>query len=116
MQAEKDSVGSAVVALEALRMPDAGTPVAELCSEGLDTLDAQMLTPPACSDPPGDALFGMRRPKPTRLLHVGLMAQTPVSPTAVPSQQTPCPISTCIRNPVCLTGCAPERGCIPRQG
>jgi len=53
VQAEKDSIASAVVCLKALRMPDASTPVAELCGQGIDTLEAQMLTPPACSSVPG---------------------------------------------------------------
>ena len=68
VKAEKDSVGSAVVVLEALRMPDASTPVAELCSEGLDTLEAQMLTPPACSHAPGETLHGISR---TRVINAG---------------------------------------------
>ncbi len=54
VHAEKDSVGSAVVALETLRMPDASAPVAELCSQGEDTLEAFMLTPPACSSASGN--------------------------------------------------------------
>ena len=57
VRAEKDSMHTAVVALEALRVPDAGAPVAELCSEVVDTLDAQLLTLPACSCAPGDVLL-----------------------------------------------------------
>ena len=57
VHAEKDSVGGAVVALETLRMPDASTPVAELCSEGENTLEAFMLTPPACSSAPGESVI-----------------------------------------------------------
>lgn len=53
VQAEKDSVGSAVICLKAVSMPDASTPVADLCDQGTDTLEAQLLTPPACSSVPG---------------------------------------------------------------
>jgi len=53
VQAEKDSIASAVVCLKALSMPDASTPVADVCDQGTDTLEAQMLTPPACSSVPG---------------------------------------------------------------
>ena len=48
VQAEVDSLAVATVCLGAAELPDAGTPVAELCQPGSDVLDARILTPPAC--------------------------------------------------------------------
>ena len=48
VQAEVDSLAAATVCLGAAELPDAGTPIAELCQPGSDVLDARILTPPAC--------------------------------------------------------------------
>ncbi|CAK0734352.1 hypothetical protein CVIRNUC_000419 [Coccomyxa viridis] len=48
VQAEEDSLAAATICLGAAELPEAGTPVAELCQPGSDVLNARMLTPPAC--------------------------------------------------------------------
>ena len=51
VQAEEDSLAAATVCLGAAELPDAATPIAELCQPGSDVLDARILMPPAsCSD------------------------------------------------------------------
>ena len=48
VQAEEDSLAMATVSLGSAELPDAATPVAELCQAGSDVLDARILTQPAC--------------------------------------------------------------------
>ena len=48
VQAEEGSLAAATVCLGAAELPEAGTPVAELCQPGSDVLNARILTPPAC--------------------------------------------------------------------
>lgn len=57
VQAEKDSIAAAAVCLEASRIPEAATPVADLCTQGTVAIQAQLLTPPACCLGSGEHLL-----------------------------------------------------------
>ena len=56
IQAEKDAVAAAIVCLETGRLPDEGTSMVDLGSQGAGMLQAQMLTSPACCADSGGPL------------------------------------------------------------